>query len=110
MALYAIYDEDSFLYVTSNILTPELDNLGKHTLLFTSPKEAWRRIRSKERGLDYTKLQTELAFWLLEKVYNTPRWDLNVSHDEWMDAVSQFQNLTVHKICMLDVADVKEEE
>lgn len=99
MKLYAIYDPESDLYVTRGI-QPKLAELGVDTLFFKKQSEAMRRIEMRRFGLEHTCLQTDLAWWLLEKAKGTDRWHVNVGLDEYYDAADQFKNLRVEEICL----------
>ena len=94
MKLYTIYDPDSQTYLTRGI-NPGLDELNSNTRFFNTRSEAKRHLENRRYGLDTTVLQNELAFWLLEQVYETDRWHINVGYDEFMDACEKFNNLKV---------------
>lgn len=97
--VYAIYDKNSNLFVT-NHRNNQLDKLGTNTMFFESQSEAMRFIEYKpcfefsDLGKN-TVLQDNLAWWLLEKVYNTDRWHIDCGIKEFDDAASQFKNLKV---------------
>lgn len=101
--VYAIYDEDSDLFVTKG--QPRLEELGIHTLLFETKSEAMRRIESKP-SFEFrdcsktTRLQNDLAWWLLEQLYKTDRWHIACSIEEFNDAVSQFNHLKAVEVEM----------
>lgn len=99
MILYAIYDPESDLYVTRGI-QPKLEELGIDTLFFKKRSEAMRRIEMRRFGLEHTCLQTDLAWWLLEKLHKKDRWHAEVEPEEFYDAVDQFKNLRVVEICL----------
>lgn len=97
--VYAIYDKDSGLFVTRH-LASRLDELGSDTALFKSKTDAMRAIEAKpyfefSDVSKNTRLQNELAWWLLEKLYNTDRWHIDCGIEEFNDAVNNFKNLKV---------------
>lgn len=95
MKLYVIKDIESGLYVTRGNV-PRLDSLGVNTRLFSSQSEAMKTIESKinpELGEDVTWLQNDLAWDLLEKVYEIDRWHINCGIEELKDAIEKFKNL-----------------
>lgn len=101
--VYAIYDEDSDLFVTKG--RPRLEELGIHTLLFETKSEAMRFIEDpicKEfRDCSKaTRLQNNLAWWVLEKFYSLDRWHINCHIEEYNDAVSQFNHLKAVEVEM----------
>lgn len=95
--VYAILDESSGLFVTKH-LNSRLDKLGIDTMFFASRSDAMRFIEAKpcfEFGdvSKNTKLQNNLAWWLLEKLRKNDRWHINCSLKEFQDAVDQFKNI-----------------
>lgn len=100
--VYVIQDLESGLYVTRGQLQRRLDELGVNTQFFENQSDAMRVI--EERPCDdcddsvATVLQNDLAWDLLEKLYNQSRWHLDVSGAEYKDAISQFTNLCARGI------------
>lgn len=97
--VYAILDESSGLFVTRH-LASRLDKLGVDTALFNSKSDAMRVVEAKPHYefsdvSKNTRLQNELAWWLLEKLYKTDRWHIDCSIKEFNDAVDNFKNLKV---------------
>ena len=97
--VYAILDTESGLFVTKH-LASRLDELGIDTLLFDKQSDAMRFIEAKpcfefSDVSKNTKLQNNLAWWLLEKLRKNDRWHINCSLKEFQDAVDQFNNLKV---------------
>lgn len=97
--VYAILDDDSGLFVTKHVAS-RLDKLGVDTALFNSKSDAMRAIEAKpyyefSDVSENTRLQNELAWWLLEKLYKTDRWHIDCNIKEFNDAVDNFKNLKV---------------
>ena len=97
--VYAILDDDSGLFVTKHVAS-RLDELGVDTALFNSKSDAMRAIEAKpyfefSDVSKNTRLQNELAWWLLEKLYKTDRWHIDCSIKEFNDAVDNFKHLKV---------------
>jgi hypothetical protein len=98
MILYAIKDIESGLYVTRGF-SHGLEKLGSSTLFFETRSDAMRLIEAKlGHDIEYTSLQAELAWNLLEMVYDISRWSINCSKEELQDAIDQFKNLKVVKL------------
>lgn len=100
VTLYAIVDEQSGWFVTRQ---DRLAELGADTLFFTRRSEAMRKIEQPVHPniqdiVKTTRLQNELAWDLLEKVHEKPRWFIDVEKPEYDDAVSQFKKLKVRRI------------
>lgn len=104
MKLYAIKDKESGLYV-SRRNPKRLVEFGPDIELYSTRASAMRRVEERlGHDIDTTVLQNELAWDLLEKVYEKDRWHINCSLSELEDALAQFKNLRVASIC-LDEAD-----
>lgn len=96
--LYVIKDEDSDLYVTR---FNRLDKLSVDTHFFKSRTDAVRYIETRylpEFKKGFTVLQNDLAWDLLEKMYGKDRWHIDVSLNEFKDAINQFKHLKVKRI------------
>lgn len=103
--VYVIQDPESGLFVTRANIQRRLDELGPSTQLFKNKSDAIRVIEERYgsnclRDDTPTILQNELAWDLLEKVYNQPRWYIAVLNDEYQDAINQFKNLKAVKLEM----------
>lgn len=102
--VYVIQDSESGLFVTRGNIQRRLDELGPSTQLFENKSDAMRVIEEKPRydcdDETPTILQNELAWDLLEKVYNKPRWYIDILNDEYQDAINQFKNLKAVKLEM----------
>jgi hypothetical protein len=97
--VYAILDNDSGLFVTKH-QNSQLGELGIDTKFFETKSEAMRAIEAKpyfefNDVSKNTRLQNDLAWWLLEKLYKTDRWHIDCSIKEFNDAVDNFKNLKV---------------
>lgn len=103
MKIWAIYDSDSELYISRR--TPHrLIELGPDIAMYSCQSDAMRAIESKlGHDIDYTSLQIELAWDLLEKVYEKDRWHIDCSYSELQDAISQFKNLKAIPLCLEEV-------
>lgn len=86
--VYAIRDLDSDLFITRELYHFGLDYLGVNTRFFKTKKEA--DTFKKERDC-----KNELAWWLLEKVYNKDRWHIDCGLKEYQDARNSFPRLAV---------------
>lgn len=107
--VYAIIDLESKWFVTKDTL-PKLDELGINTRLFNSKSDAMRFIEQPinfDLGIHQpTMLQNNLAWWLLEKIYNKDRWFINCSNKEFNDALNNVSRLKVVNITMECYSDV----
>ena len=97
MKAYAIKDLNSGLYYDKK--TKFVEPMSINTQLFASKNEA----------VLFACLQIldeDLAWRLLEKVYEKERWELNCSKDEFSDAVKAF-NLMVVPVEVVEVCSAK---
>ena len=103
--VYAIYDKESGLYVTRG-LTPKLDELGICTRFFNTKSDAMRFIEApmaiEISNNQPTQLQNNLAWWLLEKMYEKERWFIDCDLRQYKDALTHFNNLKVVSITIRD--------
>ena len=101
MILYAIVDPESGLFVTRQ---NRLKEFGTDTKLFKTRTEAMRFIEApidKEFKSTWTLLQNDLAWDLLEKLYNKDRWHIDCSFQEVKDARNQFLKLKPMRIDLI---------
>ena len=107
--LYAIIDLESKWFVTKDMHS-KLDELGSNTKFFERKSEAMRFIEQPveiDLGINQpTRLQNDLAWWLLEKIYGKDRWHVNCSKQEFEDAVNNISRLKVVPIKMEYSSDV----
>lgn len=100
MKLYVIKDLESGLYVSRR--TPyRLVEFGTDMQMFSTRAQAMRLVEETlGHDIEITHLQNDLAWDLLEKIYETDRWHINCTNQELQDCIDKFKDLKVVELCL----------